>query len=137
MGAFLRRANAGKDAATAASLEGDLHLDENGQIIRPAARADEGSADPADAMHDIGTFAQVRAVCALWRRSPGADQPAQGPLVARPEIHLRQGPARRLGRLRSLLYGNWRLILWDDLTQCGHLCLLVFQTSILGLHAAG
>jgi len=70
VGAFLRRANGGREAANAAALEGDLHLDENGQIIRPAARTEDGAADPADSMHDVGTFAQVRAVhCCLlpWR----------------------------------------------------------------------
>ena len=60
VGAFLRRPNGSREAANAASLEGDLHLDENGQIIRPAARTEDGAADPADSMHDVGTFAQVR-----------------------------------------------------------------------------
>ena len=68
VGAFLRRANGGREAANAAALEGDLHLDENGQIIRPAARTEDGAADPADAMHDVGTFAQVCTThtCLLW-----------------------------------------------------------------------
>ena len=67
VGAFLRRPNGSREAANAESLEGDLHLDENGQIIRPAARTEDGAADPADAMHDVGTFAQVRRVyCCLF-----------------------------------------------------------------------
>ena len=58
VGAFLRRADARRDA-NAAALEGDLHLDENGQIVRPILHADDGAKDPADALHDVGTFAQV------------------------------------------------------------------------------
>ena len=71
VGAFLRRTNGGREAANAAALEGDLHLDENGQIIRPAARAEDAVADPADAMHNVGTFAQVSTVqCCSATRAP-------------------------------------------------------------------
>jgi len=87
VGAFLRRPNGSREAANAASLEGDLHLDENGQIIRPAARTEDGAADPADMMHDVGTFAQVRTIhrCVLLIHSRGrqviAHQCSSPPLV--------------------------------------------------------
>ena len=77
VGAFLRRADARREV-NAAALEGDLHLDENGQIIRPAQAAEDGARDPADALHDVGTFAQV--CCCKSRREHGRTQPGRGVL---------------------------------------------------------
>ena len=69
VGAFLRRPDARREA-NAASLEGDLHLDEHGQIVRPVVHAEDGAKDPADALHDVGTFAQVCAGASALQSEP-------------------------------------------------------------------